>query len=340
MKALYAEKNYEMGLRDIPIPEIGDNDLLIKVKYAGVCGSDLHAYRGEHAFRKPPVMLGHEMSGVVEKIGGKVTKFAIGDNVTVMPQIGCGVCEHCKAGRINLCRSKTVPGTAKWVGTFGEYFNAPESVACNLDGVSLKLGAITEPLAVASHVLKRFPKNHNEDLVILGAGAIGLMLLIIAESYGFKNIVITDILDYNLDIAKKLGAKRTVNVKNENALKAVIEEFGESLAENVIIAAGGPSILSDAFSMTRTGGNIVYFAMITKDMTLNTYPIVFKELNIFGSLNYNMEDFDYAIRMLKAEKDKFEMLITHVFPLEEAGKALDILDKKTENSIKMLLKNS
>ena len=340
MKAIYSEQVSQIGIRDIPVPEVRDDEVLIHVAYAGVCGSDLHAFRGEHAFRKPPVMLGHELSGTVTQIGSAVKTVSIGDAVSVMPQIGCGACEYCNLGKTNLCTNKTLPGTARWMGSFCEYFTAPESVICKLGEVPLDLGAVLEPLAVACHVMERFPKDHGSDLVILGMGTIGLMLLILAPHYNFKNVLVTDILDYNLSIAKSLGAQATVNVRNAEAVEAVRATFGILGSENTIIAAGNQEILSQAIDMTKPGGTILYFAMITKMMTFNTYPIVFKEMNIKGSLNYTMSDFEKARAFLMAEKDSFKRLITQILPFEEAGKAFEILDKKTEDSIKILLANS
>ncbi len=339
MKAVYAEENFKIGLRQIPVPGLRSDEVLIRMRYTGICGSDLHAYRGMHAFRKPPVMLGHEIAGEVVKKGSEVHGISLGEHVTVMPQIGCGSCSHCKSGRVNLCRNKILPGTKDWGGTFGEYFAAPESVVLSLEGVPDKLGALAEPLAVANHVMKRAALHPSEDLVILGSGTLGLMTLAIAPSYGFRRVLVTDIADYNLEQARSLGAAGTVNAAREDLEKKVRETFGEEGVSNVVIAAGGPRILEQALSITERGGTIVYFAMITGPMTLNTYPIVFKELNVLGSMNYTIEDFRDAIRLLKEKPESFEKLVTHVFPLEEAGKAFEILDKRSEPAVKILLRS-
>lgn len=202
MKAIYAEHPFEIGFRDIDIPDIKDNEVLIKTAYAGICASDIHAYRGQHAFRIPPVMLGHEISGIIDEVGKNVTKFKIGDHVTVMPEIGCRKCPACKTGKVNLCTSKILPGTGQWNGTFAEYFAAPEQVVFNLKDVPLDIGSITEPLAVANHAVSRIPKDHNHDLIILGSGAIALMIATIAPYYGFTRIMTTDIDDRNLKLAE------------------------------------------------------------------------------------------------------------------------------------------
>lgn len=339
MKAVYAENIKEIGIRDIPVPGAGDNDVLIKVAYAGICGSDLHAYRGVHSFRKPPVMLGHEVSGVVWEVGKNVKTVAVGDPVTVMPQIGCAKCDFCADAKINLCKNKTFPGTAEWIGTFGEYFVAPESVICRLKDVSLKLGALAEPLAVAVHVLNRIEKKQSDELVILGAGTIGLMVSAIARSFGFRKILITDIYDFNLRVAKQMNADYTVNVLRENLDEKVEAAFGKDGVGTVVIAGGNETILEQAIGLACPGGTIVYFAMITNPMTLNTYPVVFKELSVMGSINYTMDDFNEAIGLLKSHKTTFEQIITHRYGMSDAAAAFEILDKKTQDAVKIILEN-
>jgi L-iditol 2-dehydrogenase len=340
MKAVYAEAPFVIGLRDIPVPHIGPGEVLLRVGYAGICGSDLHAFRGVHAFRKPPVMLGHEVSGTVTEAGNSVTDIHPGDAVTVIPQIGCGQCFQCGRGKINLCGEKTVPGTSKWNGTFAEFFAVPASVICKLDGVPLKLGALTEPLAVAVHVLKRMPKEHSGDLLILGSGTIGLMILVIAPAFGFDTIMVTDIKERNLEHALRLGARDAANVAKEDLLTKVRGCFGASGVQTTIIAAGGPNILEQAISVTSPGGLIDYFAMITQAMTLNTYPIVSKELTILGSLNYTREDFTDAINFLRTKSESLDSLVTHVFPLDDAEKGFSILNDGKEDAIKILLRNA
>ena len=338
MRAIYAEEPYKIGYRDIEIPDIKDDEVLIRTAYAGICASDLHAYRGRHAFRIPPVMLGHEISGVVEKIGKNVKKRKVGDHVTVMPQIGCGQCPACRAGKTNLCVSKILPGTPKWNGTFADYFAAPESVTFDLKDVPLDLGAITEPLAVATHAISRVPQDHNGDLIILGSGAIALMILAIAPSYGFSRIMTTDIDDRNLALARELGATFTVNVSREDAAAKSKEYFGADGGKNLIIGAGSNDILKQAIDIVGTGGNIVYYAMITSDMTLNTYPVVFKELDVRGSLNYNAEDFEKAIELLSERGELFRKIVSRCFEFNEAANAFDIQDKRTEFIVKSILK--
>lgn len=340
MRAVYAEEPYKIGIRDIPVPEIGEDEVLVKVAYTGICGSDLHAFHGKHAFRKPPVMLGHEVSGTICKMGSAVKGLTLGQPVAVMPQTNCGKCRACLSGKEHLCEHRIMPSTPGWhgLGTFADYVVAPAKVICPLGDVPLKLGALTEPLSVATHLMSRVPAGHDENLVIVGAGTIGLLLLAIATAYGFKNILITDILDENLELARKLGAAKTVNVLKTDGVSAVKEHFGELGCETVLVAAGGPDILEQAMDMCRPGGTIMFVAMITEPSTFVSYPIVFKELNILGSFNYTMADFDTSVEFLRTRGEEISGIITHVMPLDDAAAAFKILNEKSEFAIKILMK--
>ena len=283
-------------------------------------------------------MLGHEISGIVDQIGENVKRFKPGDHVTVMPQISCGNCPACKSGMVNICSSKILPGTVNWNGTFADYFIAPETVTFNLKDVPLDLGCIVEPIAVANHVVERFPNNHSDELIILGSGAIALMVLIIARKVGFTKIMTTDIDDRNLELARELGATATVNVNKEDVISKSKEYFGNSGVQNLVIGAGSNDILEQAINIVKPGGNIVYYAMITNKMTLNTYPIVFKELDVRGSLNYTQDDFIKSINILSHNGELFQKIITKCFNFNEAKEAFEILDKRKEFIVKSILK--
>ena len=338
MKAAYLEAPYKMGIREIEQPAVAEDEVLIKVKCTGICGSDLHAFRGVHAFRKPPVILGHELSGEIVKVGSRAEGFALGDRVTVMPQIGCGQCRYCKMDKANICLASKMPGVGGWLGSFVEYFNAPAKVVLKLpDNVSYDQGALAEPLAVAVHALKRIAPYNRDRLVILGSGTIGLMMISIAKLLGFGKILATDALDFNLNMAQSFGADRTVNVTKENLSVAVRDTFGEDKADAVIVAASAPDILDQAIESIHPSGEIIYLAMITKPMTVNSYPIVFDEMTLKGSRNYTISDFAEAVNLLASGKVDFQKFITQRYTLETAQAGMELLDKKTADSVKVML---
>ncbi|MBP7072602.1 MAG: alcohol dehydrogenase catalytic domain-containing protein [Clostridia bacterium] len=326
------------GIRDIEIPAINENEVLIRVKCAGVCGSDLHAYRGVHAFRKPPLILGHELTGIIVDKGRNVKQFSKGDRVAVMPQISCAQCKLCLSGYQNLCKEKKVPGMRQWVGAFAEYFNSPEDILAKLpENVDFEEGVLIEPLSVAIHVLKQISEEKREKLVILGSGTIGLLMILVAKKMGYKKILATDIFDYNLNFAKSLGAEKTVNVLKEDLRDAIKEVFGSDKADSAVITASAPDIIDMAIESVGPRGEIMLMAMITKPITFSSYPIVFNELVIKGSMNYTMEDFNNAIGIIQSKKEDLKNLITHRFRMDDVQKAMELADKKYEDSIKIII---
>jgi L-iditol 2-dehydrogenase len=176
MKAVYVEAPYKVVVKDVAEPELRDHDVLIKVKMTGICGSDIHTYKGLHPFRKPPVIIGHEVSGEVVRTGKAVQRIKPGDKVTVEPQAGCGSCEYCLTGHSNYCENRSAPGVKGWYGTMAEYFAAPEHCVFVLpDIVDLEQGVLAEPLAVGIHAARKSNIQLGDKVAILGAGPIGLL---------------------------------------------------------------------------------------------------------------------------------------------------------------------
>jgi Threonine dehydrogenase and related Zn-dependent dehydrogenases len=338
MKAVVLEENYRTVVRDIAAPPVADDEVLIRVRSTGICGSDLHAFRGVHAFRKPPVILGHELAGDVVAIGAGVRTLTVGDRVTVMPQVGCGKCRYCREGHSNICPASRVPGAGGWVGTFVEYFNAPAAVVVKLPPhVTYDQGALAEPLAVALHALNKVSPRTRNNLVILGAGTIGLLMAAVAPALGFRKVLATDVLDCKLRLAAALGAAKPVNVRTENLAAAVRETFGGDKADAVVIAAGAPDIIDQAIESVRPQGEIVYVAMVVAPITASSYPVVFWEMTVKGARTYTLADFNQAIDFLAAGKIAFQQLITQRFRLEEAQAGLELLDQEKADACKVML---
>ena len=340
MRAAVCSGIEEVEIHEIEKPVITETEVLIKTKNVGVCGSDLHLYRGTHPFRHAPAILGHEIAGEIVEVGSKVTKFKVGDRVTVEPQVGCGECEMCKVGAVSLCKNKNVPGTPGWIGTFSEYFNAEESVLYKLeDGISYERGTLTEPLAVAVQVLHR-AETKQGSLVILGGGTIGQLLLAVAKKRGFGPIIVTDTVAFNREFALAHGADYAFDPIHDN-VEEEVKKITEGGADLVVVAAGANNILDQACNCARKRGEVGIVAMITKEIPFYSYAEVFNELRMFGAMCYEREAFRIAAELINDKSFPLDDYVTQVVDgIENTKEGLDILSQKKENTVKVEIKIS
>lgn len=337
MKAALVTDVEKVSIDEIERPQIKDDEVLIKTKTVGVCGSDLHLFRGTHAFRKPPAILGHEIAGDVVDIGKNVRHIKVGDRVTVEPQYGCGECEFCRQGLINLCAKKVVPGTAKWIGVFVQYFNAPEKTVYKLNNsVSYKMGTMIEPLAVAVRALRRATVKEKDCIVILGSGTIGLLCLVVAKQMGYKRIVCTDTAKFNLDMAIKHGATIAINPLQNDVVEAVKKLTEGRGADLALIAAGANNIIDQASACVRKRGEIGVIAMITEKVPFYSYQIVFNEQTMYGAMTYATSDFKEAAAMINGGLDLNDF-VTQTMDLDHTQEGLDVLSQKKENVVKVMI---
>lgn len=340
MRAAVIDKPFSVELQEVGIPVIKQaNEVKIQVIVTGICGSEIHAYHGTHPFRIPPVISGHELAGVVIEIGSEVKSVSVGDRVTVEPHYGCGVCRSCQTGNYNICKDKKVLGTQEWTGSFGEFIVVPEKTIVKLpDKVSYEQGALIEPLAVGVHAVRKAGVGLGDKVAVLGAGPIGLGLLLAAKSSGATQIFITDALDYNLEIAKKLGATSSINTIHENAVERILEETNGDGVDTVFIAVGIQSVLNDSFKMVRRGGKISEVALFGKKPEIDISYIQNKEIQLIGSNMYVRSDFEIAAEAIASNMFDTSLLISKVVPIEDVKSAMKMVDEKLENVIKVLLK--
>lgn len=337
MKAALVTDVETVSIQDIDRPLIKDDEVLIAVKTVGVCGSDLHLFRGTHAFRKPPAILGHEIAGDIVEVGKNVQGYKVGDRVTVEPQYGCGECEYCREGQVNLCASKVVPGTPKWIGVFVQYFNAPAHTLYKLnESVSYPMGTMIEPLAVAVRALRRATVREKDCLVILGSGTIGLLCLVVAKLMGYQKIVCTDTAPFNLEMARKHGATVAINPLTTDVVATVKELTNGRGADLALVAAGANNILDQASSCVRKRGEIGVIAMITEKIPFYSYQIVFNEQTMYGAMTYGTPDFQEAARLVNDGLDLSDF-VTQTMDLEHTQEGLDVLSQKKEDVVKVMI---
>lgn len=337
MKAVFVETAYQIKVKEVEQPPVRSNDVLIKVKAAGICGSDIHTYKGLHPFRKPPVIIGHEVVGEVVQVGEAVKNIKVGDRVTVEPQTGCGTCQYCLAGRINYCENRGAPGVGDWYGTMAEYFVAPESCVLRLpDQMDFDQGVLVEPLAVGVHAVRKAGIQLSEKVAILGAGPIGLLTLACVKAAGATTILVTDVLDYCLQSAQKLGATHTLNVKEKvNWVEEINAQIGPF--DKVLVTAGVPDIINQALGLLRKGGRVVTIAMFHGEQSIDIANLQGTEKEIVGCMTYTREDTLAAIELLANGYVDTDVIITHKLPYEKAAEGFRMVDKKENSSIKVLI---
>ena len=251
---------FKIEYLDLPIPEIGADEVLVQMKRVGVCGSDIQIYHGKHKYMKFPVVQGHEGSGVIAKVGARVSGLKIGNRVTIQPQVVCGECAPCRSGHYNVCKNLKVYGVHTG-GMFSEYFPVPASKVLLLpDAMSYDEGSLVEPAAVATGAIRRCGDLTGRNIVVLGAGTIGNLVAQVAVASAARKVVITDINQKRLDIAKKCGIHACVNTQNRKLKEVILEEFGDDEADVIIDCAGVKSIFIEALASARCSSKLVVVA--------------------------------------------------------------------------------
>ncbi len=337
MKAVMLQGTGRVAVVEHEAPRLRTNDVLIKVAYAGICGSDMHAFRGHHPFREPPVVLGHEVSGTVAAVGSDVDAFALGDRVTVMPALSCGHCVYCQKGLPNLCVNKAVPGTGDWVGTMAEYFRADAEITYKLgENTSLRLGCLAEPLAVAAHSVAQGNVCPGSRVLVLGGGTIGLLTALAATIVGAEVVALTDLYDQKLDVAKGMGIDDVWSARREDLSQALLEAYPAKF-ETIVLASGAPPVLEQAMALAQRGGRIVVTALFLKQAPVDLLQVTLQELQVVGSQIYTAKDFEAALEWLAEKRWPFERIITHIHPLARAPEAFQNMTEHPENVIKVLL---
>ncbi|GAB3014583.1 L-threonine 3-dehydrogenase [Bowmanella dokdonensis] len=320
MKAL-AKLHAKPGIwmADTERPEVGHNDLLIKIRKTAICGTDMHIYHWDEWSQKTipvPMVVGHEYVGEVADMGQEVTGFKVGDRVSGEGHITCGHCRNCRAGRRHLCRNTTGVGVNR-PGAFAEYLVIPAFNAFKIpDNISDELASIFDPFGNAVHTALSFDLV-GEDVLITGAGPIGIMAAAVARHVGARHVVITDLNDYRLDLARKMGATRTVNVGKEN-LGEVMKELGMTEGFDVGLEMSGvPVAFRDMLAKMNHGGKIAMLGIPSEATAIDWNQVIFKGLVIKGI--YGREMFETWYKMVSLLQSGLDLspIITHRFEVEQ-----------------------
>ncbi len=306
----------ELALVDLPIPEVGHNDVLIKIGKTGICGTDIHIWKWDswaQATIPVPMQVGHEYVGMIAEVGQEVRGFKVGDRVSGEGHITCGHCRNCRAGRRHLCRNTLGVGVNR-PGAFAEYLSLPASNAFKIpDDIGDDLAAVFDPFGNAVHTALSFDLV-GEDVLITGAGPIGIMAVAIAKHVGARHVVITDVNDYRLDLARKMGATRAVNATREN-LRDVMGDLGMTEGFDVGLEMSGvPGAFSDMLAAMNHGGKVALLGILPGNTAIDWNHVIFKGLEIKGIYGRQMYETWYKmVAMLQSGLD-ISPIITHRFP--------------------------
>ena len=312
-----------LNMTDVPMPEVGHNDLLIKITKTAICGTDIHIWNWDDWAQKTipvPMHVGHEYVGVVAGMGSEVQGFQIGQRVSGEGHITCGYCRNCRAGRRHLCRNTTGVGVNR-VGSFAEYLVIPAFNAFPIpDDISDDLASIFDPFGNAVHTALSF-NLVGEDVLITGAGPIGIMAVAIAKHVGARHVVITDVNDYRLELARKMGATRAVNVGRED-LKTVMQELHMTEGFDVgLEMSGNPHAFRQMLDVMNHGGKVALLGIPPANTAIDWNQVIFKGLEIKGI--YGREMFETWYKMVALIQSGLDItpIITHHFKVDdfEAG---------------------
>lgn len=324
--------------RMVEIPQIKADQVLVKIMQIGICGSDIHVYHGMHPFTSYPVTQGHEVSAEIVEIGEKVQGFSVGEKVTIEPQVYCGKCYPCTHGKYNLCENLKVMGF-QTTGTASEYFAVDASKVTKLpETMTYAQGAMIEPLAVTVHAARQFGDMKGKKVAVLGAGPIGILLAQTCKALGAAEIMITDISEYRLQLAKKVGVDYAVNTGKENFGEAMVQHFGSDKADVIYDCAGNDITMGQAIQYARKGSTIILVAVFAKMATVDLAVLNDHELDLNTTMMYRHEDYIEAIRLVESGKVQLEPLMSQTFTFEEYQKAYEYIDANRETTMKVLIK--
>jgi len=337
MKVAMYYNNNDVRIQEMPIPKINDNELLVKVIASGICGSDVMEW---YRLKKAPLVLGHEISGTIEKVGKKVKRYKEGDRVFVTHHVPCNECSFCKNNQHTLC--DTLHNTKFYPGGFAQYLRVPEinikyGTFLLPEEVSFDEGTFIEPLACVVRGFRVANYEKGKTVAVLGSGMAGLLNVKLAKAYGAKKIFATDIDDNRLKLAKKMGADVTINAKT-NIAEEIKKHNNGKLADFVILCAGVPSAVKQAIEAVELGGTILWFAMTPPgvDVPVPFFDIWNKQIKMYSTYAGAGDDITESINLLKNKKINVNDMITHKLPMSKTPEGFKLV-ADAKKSMKVII---
>lgn len=327
----------KIEFEEVPVPEIKEDQVLIKIRKIGICGSDIRVFSGQYPSMVYPVTQGREAAGEIVSVGSAVQNLFPGQKVTVQPQITCGACQHCLEGKYNLCENLKVMGFQAR-GMAAEYFAADADRVANLPkDISYEEGTMIEPLAVAVHAVKKAGSVTGKNVLILGAGPIGVITAQAARGMGANAVMITDITNPRLKIASRCGIDFCVNTAEEDLGEALQKCFGVQEADIVYDCAGTNITIGQAIAYAHAGSRIILVGVFRGMASVDLAALADKELKLCTTLMYRNEDYLDAISLIDEKKVKLEAMISRHFPFREYEKAYQYLIENRDQVMKVII---
>ena len=342
MKALVLKEYNNFSIEDVPVPEVGADDVLIRVKACAICGSDVHGMDGSTGRRIPPIIMGHEGSGIIEKKGANVSEYMIGEKVTFDSTIYCGSCAYCRQGRVNLCDNRRVLGVScddyRQNGAFAEYIAVPKHILYKVpDGVSFERAAMVEPLSIAVHAVSRADIAVNDTAVVVGAGMIGLLVIQVLKISGCGKIIAVDIDSNKLDMALSFGAHEIIKSDDVDAVSEIKKITRNRGADIAFEAVGISGTIQTAINSLKKGGQLTLIGNLSPMIDLPLQKVVTGEIAINGSCA-SAGEYGVCLELIEKGAVDVDAFISRVIPLEEAGDYFHRLYNKEAGLMKVIVK--
>jgi L-iditol 2-dehydrogenase len=342
MKALLLTDYRRLELADMPQPEVGPDDLLVRVAACGICGSDVHGFDGSTGRRIPPLVMGHEASGRVEAVGRNVTQFKPGDRVTFDSTVSCSECDYCRMGRVNLCDRRQVLGVScgdyRRHGAFAEYVAVPERIAYALpDTVPLEHAALIEAVSVAVHAVSITPIGPHGTIAVIGTGMIGLLVIQALRNVGVKRLIAVDVDGDRLALAQRLGAHIAVNARDGDAAAEIVKATDGRGADAALEVVGASSTIATAIHAVHKGGAVTLVGNVSPTAEIPLQIVVNREITLQGSCASNGE-YPECIDLLASGAIDVAPLISACVPLAEGPQWFQRLYNREPNLMKVILR--
>lgn len=339
MKAAVWTDYGKMEIKEVPMPVINENEVLLKVRAAGVCKTDLHVYTGQFLYGKPPHILGHEICGEVAELGTAVSGIKVGQRVLVETSIGCGFCEACRKGNRHLCSNREEIGTAPHSGGYAQYIKAPaKNIIPIPDEISDEEAAIFESAICPSGGLMRLGIRMGETVVVYGIGPAGIAFIQTAKALGAGKVIVVGRNKKRLEKALDFGADVLVCSSEENVTERILELTDGNGAGMVCETTGASQIIEEAVNVAANGGRVILYGLPAESANIQ-FPvktIIMKQLEVHGVEN-NPYVWEPLIKLVAGKRVNLKKMVTHTFPLDQIEDAFKLLQNPNEDPIKIVM---